>query len=110
MDNGASGTCRVVFDEAADELVRALKLAKGRHGEAARILGINRSTLWRRIKRYGVSSFWLAKFPAICTLTKSVYNTLLTRSVERPGGESHGKGAAFIITLPVRQGRSVGTL
>ncbi len=57
MDGGASGTSRIVLSEAADELVRALDLARGRHGEAAKILGINRSTLWRRMKRYGVSSF-----------------------------------------------------
>ena len=34
-----------------DEIRRALVLSRGKHTEAARILGISRSTLWRRLKR-----------------------------------------------------------
>jgi two-component system response regulator HydG len=36
------------------ELIEALDRAGGRKGEAARILGISRVTLWKRIKKYGI--------------------------------------------------------
>jgi transcriptional regulator with PAS, ATPase and Fis domain len=35
-------------------IIRALEKAKGRKAEAAKILGISRSTLWRKIKAYGL--------------------------------------------------------
>jgi len=38
------------------ELVDALKKAEGHKAKAARILGINRSTMYYRMKKYGVSS------------------------------------------------------
>ena len=34
-----------------EEIGQALMLSRGKHAEAARILGISRSTLWRRLKR-----------------------------------------------------------
>jgi PAS domain S-box-containing protein len=43
----------------ADELKNALLASKGRHSEAARLLGISRTTLWRRLQRqsrYGLHS------------------------------------------------------
>ncbi|WP_425058266.1 Anaerobic nitric oxide reductase transcription regulator NorR [Sporomusa carbonis] len=37
-----------------EEINNALALAKGKYVEAAKILGINRSTLWRKMKRLGL--------------------------------------------------------
>jgi transcriptional regulator of acetoin/glycerol metabolism len=37
-----------------DDIRRALMLSRGKHSEAAKILGISRSTLWRRLKRMNV--------------------------------------------------------
>jgi DNA-binding NtrC family response regulator len=34
-----------------EEIKQALILSRGKHAEAAKILGISRSTLWRRLKR-----------------------------------------------------------
>jgi transcriptional regulator of acetoin/glycerol metabolism len=34
-----------------EEIKQALILSRGKHAEAARILGISRSTLWRKLKR-----------------------------------------------------------
>jgi transcriptional regulator with PAS, ATPase and Fis domain len=36
---------------ALDEIRKVLQITKGRQGEAARMLGISRPTLWRRLKR-----------------------------------------------------------
>jgi DNA-binding NtrC family response regulator len=36
-------------------ILDALVRAKGRRGRAAEILGWGRSTLWRKMKRYGIS-------------------------------------------------------
>jgi PAS domain S-box-containing protein len=38
-------------NEEMDAIRQALILSQGRHGDAAKILGISRSTLWRRLKR-----------------------------------------------------------
>jgi len=39
------------------EIRRALEYSGGKREQAARLLGINRSTLWRRMKRLGMTSF-----------------------------------------------------
>lgn len=44
-------------DEEKKDLLRALAMAKGRKGEAARLLGISRVTLWKRMKRYGIDMY-----------------------------------------------------
>lgn len=50
---GSSGEPRR-RDEERKDLLRALARAKGRKGEAARLLGISRVTLWKRMKRCGI--------------------------------------------------------
>ena len=37
-----------------EALIQALKQANGNQSEAARILGINRVTVWNRMKKYGI--------------------------------------------------------
>ncbi len=37
-----------------EEIKQALTLTKGKYAEAAKILGISRSTLWRKLKRLGL--------------------------------------------------------
>lgn len=37
-----------------EEIKKALTLSKGKYAEAAKILGISRSTLWRKLKRLGL--------------------------------------------------------
>ena len=45
----------VRIDEAEQEhILRVLKSCNGRKLEAARLLGINKTTLWRKMKRYGI--------------------------------------------------------
>jgi transcriptional regulator of acetoin/glycerol metabolism len=36
-------------------LVEALAKTGGRRAEAAKVLGISRTTLWKRIKKYGIT-------------------------------------------------------
>ena len=38
------------------ETVHALQEAEGKHQRAAEILGIHRTTLWRRIRKHGLKS------------------------------------------------------
>ena len=43
------------LDSLEEELLRTiLEKTKWNHGEAARLLGISRTTLWRRMKKYGI--------------------------------------------------------
>ena len=37
-----------------NELIEALRQSKGNQSQAARILGINRVTVWNRMKKYGI--------------------------------------------------------
>ena len=41
---------QILLDE-WEEIRKAMAISKGRHTEAAKILGISRSTLWRKLKR-----------------------------------------------------------
>ncbi|MFC1828989.1 helix-turn-helix domain-containing protein, partial [Thermodesulfobacteriota bacterium] len=36
------------------ELIEALRRSKGNQSQAARILGVNRVTVWNRMKKYGI--------------------------------------------------------
>ena len=52
-DTEAAESCNI--DEAErDHIVRVLARCNGRKLEAARLLGINKTTLWRKLKRFGV--------------------------------------------------------
>jgi PAS domain S-box-containing protein len=44
---------KLTYDEET-EIRKALASARGKHTEAARLLGIGRSTLWRKIRKYGL--------------------------------------------------------
>lgn len=37
-----------------ERIRQALKISGGNKGKAAELLGIDRSTLWRRMKKYGI--------------------------------------------------------
>lgn len=39
----------------------ALELAAGNRGKAAELLAVNRVTLWRAMKRYGIAASWTTK-------------------------------------------------
>lgn len=49
-DNGAAGT---LADQEREAILEALSVTGGRLAEAARKLGISRTTLWRRLRAYG---------------------------------------------------------
>jgi transcriptional regulator with PAS, ATPase and Fis domain len=51
---GSSDSLPVGLSE-KDLLMEALKRAKGNQSEAARLLGISRVTVWKRMKKYGVN-------------------------------------------------------
>ena len=42
-------------NEASDNFIKALKASGGHRIKAARLLGINPATLYRRMKKYGLS-------------------------------------------------------
>ncbi|MFB3817776.1 MAG: helix-turn-helix domain-containing protein [Candidatus Methylomirabilales bacterium] len=46
---------KVREDAERDHILSVLQLTHGRRGEAARILGISRKTLWKKLKHLGVS-------------------------------------------------------
>jgi two-component system response regulator HydG len=37
-----------------EALIEALRISQGNKSEAARILGVNRVTVWNRMKKYGI--------------------------------------------------------
>ncbi|TCL38822.1 PAS domain S-box-containing protein [Anaerospora hongkongensis] len=43
-----------IIPDELEEIRKALSLTKGKYAEAANMLGISRSTLWRKLKRFGV--------------------------------------------------------
>jgi len=51
-DNGVVGT---LAEQEREAILEALSLTGGRLAEAARKLGISRTTLWRRLRTYGES-------------------------------------------------------
>mgnify|MGYP000718562994 CR=1 FL=1 len=42
------------FSREEERLRQALKISGGNKGKAAKLLGIDRSTLWRRMKKYEI--------------------------------------------------------
>ncbi|MEW5725765.1 MAG: helix-turn-helix domain-containing protein, partial [Thermodesulfobacteriota bacterium] len=42
------------WEDERETILRALRQARGRRGEAARRLGLSRSTLWRKMKAYNL--------------------------------------------------------
>ena len=53
VESPAHGIALPIFDSAG-EIRQALQMTKGRLAEAAKLLGISRSTLWRRMKTLGL--------------------------------------------------------
>ena len=52
---GGDATLQAALDQAAAARIRAaLDAAKGQRAEAARMLGIERTTLYRMMKRFGI--------------------------------------------------------
>jgi DNA-binding NtrC family response regulator len=43
-----------IADSEADEIKQALAAARGKYGAAAALLGVSRSTLWRKLRRLGL--------------------------------------------------------
>jgi PAS domain S-box-containing protein len=43
-----------LVENESEEIKKALTAARGRYGEAAKLLGVSRSTLWRKLKRLGM--------------------------------------------------------
>gem|GEM_PF-2138039 len=54
-EGGGESAPPLAIEEAEKELIqRVLQQCNGRKAEAARLLGINKTTLWRKLKRYGM--------------------------------------------------------
>jgi two-component system, NtrC family, response regulator HydG len=55
-DTGQSGVGKDAGEKQKDELLRTLAGVGGNQSEAARILGVSRVTIWKRMKKYGIQS------------------------------------------------------
>ncbi len=53
-DEEEPGLQSLLLENEGEEIRKALAAARGRYGDAARILGMSRSTLWRKLKRLGL--------------------------------------------------------
>jgi DNA-binding NtrC family response regulator len=53
--NGTAMTEEQILDVQREEILSAIAEAQGNRAEAARVLGIDRSTLWRRMHRLGIA-------------------------------------------------------
>ncbi|EAX47423.1 sigma54 specific transcriptional regulator, Fis family [Thermosinus carboxydivorans Nor1] len=53
-DDADSGIEVAAADSEKEQIRQALAIAKGKQGEAARLLGVSRSTLWRKMKKLGL--------------------------------------------------------
>jgi len=54
MQNVESSMCRSGSHEERELLLNALREARGNQTEAARILGVSRVTVWKRMKKFGI--------------------------------------------------------
>ncbi len=50
----AMGQPEAAYSDEKEALIRALRQSNGNQSQAARILGINRVTVWNRMKKYGI--------------------------------------------------------
>jgi len=50
----AMGQLEAIYSDEKEALIRALRQSNGNQSQAARILGINRVTVWNRMKKYGI--------------------------------------------------------
>lgn len=53
-DGNESDLQTIIIQGETEELRQALAIAKGKYNEAAKLLGISRSTLWRKMKKLGL--------------------------------------------------------
>jgi PAS domain S-box-containing protein len=53
--SGRIGPSGSAADDEREKLIQALEKTNGNRSEAARILGVSRVTVWKRMKKYGVS-------------------------------------------------------
>jgi two-component system response regulator HydG len=54
-NTGGHGTAVVVKQSARQALINALKLTDGNQTEAAKLLGVSRITVWKRMKKYNIT-------------------------------------------------------
>ncbi len=52
--NAVRGNLRTLADAERDHILEVLQACGGRHSETARVLGIGRTTLWRKLQQYGI--------------------------------------------------------
>ncbi len=50
----STGSLRTLAEVERDHVVRVLEACGGHHTDAARVLGIGRTTLWRKLRAYGI--------------------------------------------------------